>query len=415
MKRFFSVSKMCMIALMCVLFLGAGMHVKAAAPGQVTGVKQQKYDYTAVEIVWGVPSGEVMAYQVEYCEDNKFNPATTKVGVTKNAGCIIDKLASGKSYYVRIAAADTEGNLGAYSSPIEVVTCPSGGPTNLKQTKADSKSATFTWKKVTGANMYIVDYRKGNGEWKSKALGNVNSFKISGSKNSKYSVSVYAIRKSKSGFQAENPSAVSGTVATLPTKITKVKMLTSGETGKPNAGSVYFSWSANNAAAGYEYIIYGSNNKKMFGKTINPSSTKVVKIASSKLKNDQFMKIKVRGYVFVNGKKKPGEWSDDCWFAKFPKKGKLDKDASKGIKVSWSKMKGANDYTIYISTNRESGYKKAMTTKKNSCIIKKCNGSKLVSGRTYYIKIVANKKVKGKTYKSDNTWYLSGTIYTTYR
>ncbi len=414
MKRFFNISKLCMIAIMCVLFLGVGMNVKAAAPGQVTGLKQQKYGYNAVEITWGVPSGDVKEYRVEYCEDGKFNPATTKIGTTQSAGCQIDKLASGKSYYIRVAATDTEGNIGSYSPSVEVVTCPSGGPTNFKQTKADSKSATFTWKKVPGANMYIIDYKKGNGKVKSKILGDVNSYKFSGSSNAKYIVNIYAVRKSKAGFRAENPSYLAGSVATLPTKITKVKMVTSGEEGNPNAGSVYFSWNANAVAAGYEYIIYGNNNKKMFSKTVNPSSTKLVKIANKKLKNNQFMKIKVRGYIYVNGKKKPGAWSDDYYFAKFPK-GKLDKDASKGIKVSWSKITGAKDYTVYISTNRDRGYKKAVTTKKNNCLIKKCNGSKIVSGRTYYIKVVANKKVKGKTYKSDDTWYLSGRIYTTYR
>lgn len=420
MKRFFTISKVCMIALMCVLFLGVGLNVKAAAPNKVTGLKQLDATSNTVRITWNVPAAsEVIGYQIEYSKSSSFDAANTSVGFMEKNTCTIPYLASGTTYYIRVAGMDTEENIGAYSDAVEVVTSPSGGPTNFKHAKVVSKSATFSWKKVTGANSYIVEYRKvgSNGAWKTKNVGNVSSYKLSASANAKYNVNVYAVRKSKSGYEAINYTPVSGIAGTTPKKVTKVKMLTSGETGKPNAGSVYFSWTANSMADGYECTVYGNNNKKMFTKSVNlvrTTSGNIAQLKSSKLKNDQFMKIKVRAYFMINGKKTYGAWSDDYYFAKFPK-GKLDKNASKGIKVSWSKIKGAKDYTVYISKNRERGYKKATTTKKNSCLITKCNGSKIVSGRTYYIKVVANKKVGKKTFKSDDTWYLSGTIYTTYR
>lgn len=59
--------------------------------------------------------------------------------------------------------------------------------------------------------------------------------------------------------------------------------------------------------------------------------------------------------------------------------------------VKWKAAKGAQSYTVYYSTSKNSGFKKAGTTENTSFKVKN-----LKSGKIYYFKVVASKKV-GKT------------------
>ena len=143
-----------------------------------------------------------------------------------------------------------------------------------------------------------------------------------------------------------------------------------------------------------EYTIYGNNGKKLFTGT---TTAYTFTAKNKKLTNTQFLKIKARTYFVLNGQKKYGPYSDDCWFARFPsgvKAKKAGNMAADGVKVTWKKMKGAKNYTVYISTSPGGGYKKVTTTSKTSCTIKKCRGAKFVSGRSYYYRVVANTKKK---------------------
>ncbi|MGN0469244.1 MAG: fibronectin type III domain-containing protein, partial [Acutalibacteraceae bacterium] len=60
--------------------------------------------------------------------------------------------------------------------------------------------------------------------------------------------------------------------------------------------------------------------------------------------------------------------------------------------ISWNKVSGANGYTVYYSDSKNSGYKKAGSTSKTNYTV-----TKLKSGKTYYFKVIANKKV-GSSY-----------------
>ena len=116
-------------------------------------------------------------------------------------------------------------------------------------------------------------------------------------------------------------------------------------------------------------------------------------------------------------KKKPGAWSDDCWFAKYPDKVKptlVGWTASDGVKISWQKMTGAKSYTVYFSKSPNTGWKKVGTTKKTSFIVKRFNGSALTTYVDYYYKVVATKKVKKKSINSDNRFYGRFRIETKY-
>lgn len=63
--------------------------------------------------------------------------------------------------------------------------------------------------------------------------------------------------------------------------------------------------------------------------------------------------------------------------------------------VKWKAVKGAQSYTVYYGTSKNSGFKKAGTTSKTSFNVKN-----LKSGKTYYFKVVASKKVGKTAYNS---------------
>lgn len=114
-------SKVWMLALLCVLFLG----VKAeAATGTVKGVKQTNHTYNAVLLEWKNATGDVNGYKVEWCKDTSFQGTTygsSTEPITK-VEYAIQGLAAGSDYYVRVSAIDSNGELGTPSAPLQVVT-----------------------------------------------------------------------------------------------------------------------------------------------------------------------------------------------------------------------------------------------------------------------------------------------------
>ena len=98
--------------------------------------------------------------------------------------------------------------------------------------------------------------------------------------------------------------------------------------------------------------------------------------------------------------------SDDVKAATLPSAPSIKVTAgSKKAVVKWSAVRGAKNYTVYYSTSKNSGYKKAGTTSGKAYTVKK-----LKPGKTYYFKVVANKKVGGKTYTSAYSKIVSAKI-----
>ncbi len=420
MKNFLKVAKVSLMVMACALFLGIGIKAEAA-PGKVTGLKQTAANSGAVAVEWTEPQGSVIGYQLEWCQDKSFTGSTYKSLMTEgNKGAIPDTFPAAKSIYVRVRAIDSQQEEGEVSSVLEAVTSPYGKVTGIKQTKAESKKITLSWKKVSGATGYYIEYYKKstNGKSKKALTGNVSSYKLSAAENTKYRVAMLPFKKSPSGFIAYGTDASAWSdMSTMPKKITKLKFLGSGSSTDPYVKRADFSWSRSDAATGYEYTLYGNNGKKLAkGTTKVDKPNKGVVITNKKLVNTQFMKIKVRAYITVNGSKKYGPSSDYLWFGKYPsnvKKAMVGRYASDGVKISWKKMTGAKNYTVYVSTKPYSGYKKVSTTSKTSCVIKKCGGAAITTGKNYYYKVVASKKVGKKTVKSDDDWH--GEFYITTR
>ncbi len=62
-------------------------------------------------------------------------------------------------------------------------------------------------------------------------------------------------------------------------------------------------------------------------------------------------------------------------------------------------------FCLYASTSANKGYKKVTTTTKTSYTLSKINGKKFNKSNTYYIYVIANKSVSGKTISSTKSAY----------
>ncbi len=71
------------------------------------------------------------------------------------------------------------------------------------------------------------------------------------------------------------------------------------------------------------------------------------------------------------------------------------KAGKKSAVVKWKKVSGATGYYVYRSTSKKGGFKKVQTLKRASALSWK--NQKLKSGKKYYYKVAAYKKVKGMT------------------
>lgn len=71
----------------------------------------------------------------------------------------------------------------------------------------------------------------------------------------------------------------------------------------------------------------------------------------------------------------------------------LKKSGSNSIKISWSKVSGVTGYQIYMSTKKDSGYKRIRTT---SSSVSSYTKSGLKKGRRYYFKVRSYKKAGSK-------------------
>lgn len=392
----------------CLAGIAMGFDVQAA-PGKVSGLKQTDDTSNSVTLRWNAASGNIEKYRIAVSKDASFAASATENYVTRSSApsCIIPSRQAGASYYIRVTPVDVDGALGTPSDVLEAVTAPSAAPSGFVQKKAEKTAVTMGFQKVKGANGYSLSYGISVNNLKTKWVGSKTQLRLSGlKKNAKYVLYLSPARKSASGYVAVGENRTQAFASTLPSKISGVKFISGGSNVSPRAGQLYFSWNQSSAADGYQYEISAYNSKKALCKGEVKSWKKTMVLQSSKLTGfaSSFLKIRVRGYVIVNGKKKYGSWSDYHTFAKTMDV-RIVRYGVDQLQASWSRVKGAKNYTVYIREGVSGVYKKLGSTNQTSFVISKCGKSALVHGQTYYIKVVANRKSGARTYTSDKSWY----------
>ncbi len=134
--------------------------------------------------------------------------------------------------------------------------------------------------------------------------------------------------------------------------------------------------------------------------------TKTPKVTVTDYNKDQLVKDKDYTVTYQKGRKNPGKYSVTVKFKgnysgtktlyfeiKVSKVDKLTATAgTSAVNLKWSEVKGADGYQIYYSTSKAGKYKKLKSTSKLS--YKKTG---LKSGKTYYFKVRAYKKMDSGT------------------
>lgn len=413
-KKLFNLSKVCLAFMLAFVFsIAISNTSEAATLGKPTNLKQTygsydtdygKYyidlEYTGVAGAYG--------YLAQMSTDNRtwklIDEAYTG---TKFSIGDYTPLTAGSTYYVRIIPASDK--YGTYdeddaSASIQVVTAPAA-VSKVNQTGAGNNSIAASWSGVanaTGYNVYVKKYGDSsytlNGSTKSK------SYKLTKYKGSKlkndylYYVSVCATKTSTAGFTAESLPSSGYPLCTLPSKITKV----SGTDWKPGKSTLKVSWKHTNIADGYELQFYNAK-----GKSIKKVTTTKNSYSFNKAPKNSSCSVKIRPYVKTSKGKKYAKWSKKFYFLSQANMSNTTYTIGYGhLTLRWKAVTGASKYTVYAGTTKSN--MKAVGTvsgKTTSYTISKISGSTVSPYGYYYVKVVPQKKLGGKTVKGDFGYY----------
>lgn len=385
-------------------------------PGKVTGVKETGAGTSYIDISWDAQLINGCKYKVEVSLDGV--NWIEKKDSSSNSAYIYDGINAGTTYKVRVRAYTSWYNTDTYereyvyadqySDIISVTTYPEEPAvvTGLKQTSATKNSITLKWNKSADVTGYYV--YNGNGK-DAKLLANVKTNSVTlkniNAKN-KYNIYVYpyktVVNKTavNDGYSSSN-SLYDSYIKLIPAKVSSKSI--DVDYYWATLKKLNISWAKVARADGYQIYVYQYNGKKT---TYRVSSTYTSTDISKILKN-RFYKIKIRAYTTINGTKKYGEWSSYSYQAQQPDVISTRQVGSKKqVKVRWDSVKGATSYTVYMSTKQTSGYKKVGTTKRTYLNVSKIGKTKLRKNKSYYVYVVANRKVGKTTYKSgaDYCW-----------
>lgn len=316
----------------------------------------------------------------------------------------LTKLGAGKVYYVRITPIRyTMEGIGKYttvtgttSQPFRVVTAPDSAPASLTHVKSSTDTIKVKWSAVPGADTYEVEYYIDSSKARKCVTTKTGVTLKKLAKNETYTIYVTAGRRYADGTTtawSDNDLYKWG-IPVKPSKVSGVDVTHYWQ----NLSEICVENSRIGCADGYQYQLYTAyKDKDSKIKTVTTSSAYTY-IKTSALKKHNFYKVKVRAYALNSKNEKMyGSWSSWKYVSPQPDVTKIKNNKSKkGIQISWDKIKGANRYVVYVSTKKDSGYKKFQTTTKTGTVIKKCGKNKLKSGKNYYFYVEPQKKVGNK-------------------
>lgn len=379
--------KKAMVAFAAVLAMSLMLLPSVKADAAVTvlaapkDAKQTISTETAVRVSWSAVPGAT-AYVYSYSSDNK---SYTGEALTGNGGkdTFINlagaNWAAGNTYYVKVRAFDGT----KYSEAVvaTVATAPKA-PATMTQVAADNTSATVSWAASTGATGYLIRFGATQATAKDIQVVKTTSVKLTGlSADSAYYLAVYPIRQVTTSFYASENCVENPRVLTTAPAVTGLKLAS----WDVKSNIVTLQW--NNTAKyenGYQIEIYKADNKLVKTYNIYGRRAKSKTFILKSIKNTPFQ-YRIRTYTFMNGEKQYGAWSDLA-FAIPQANVSAAKVSDTSVKLSWNKVPGAKNYTIYRATKDGGKYKKVATTKKASYTVKD-----LKTYKDYFFYVKANK------------------------
>lgn len=399
MKNYVKVIVSFVFLMAAVAFIPVASKAAITAP---TGLRQTDADSNSVTVSWGaVPDAK--GYGVQWSNDG--TTWGNKVEDAYSPEKTLWSLSAGSTLYVRVGVSETSywpdevSDIAAWSQSIEVVTGPDATSiTDISCVGATTTSLTYQWTPCVGATSYNL-YNREN----SMSIGTTaaTSFTWEGLlPNTGYSIQIEPVKISSSGFVARSSTVKSLIGAyTMPEKpVTPTTSAFGISSTWDSINVVYFSVNVPTGCSGYELEVYQiKGNKKAF--TGSGYDNRMV------VKRNQGYKYRARFYVNYNGQKVYGNWSGYRFFCFQSVSGKK---YNSYIKLKWSKVSGAKNYTVYVSTSKTGGYKKVKTlgAKASGITIRKCGKSKIKKNKKYYVRVIPTLKNGKQAVKSD--YYYSG-------
>lgn len=283
-----------------------------------------------------------------------------------------------------------------------------GGPvSNLQQTNATTTTVTITWNPAAGATSYLIAESDGTSVWE---LETVTATTYTRQYPAEDSYSILGVYPIDANGVAGTPETV--LVSTVPTKIKTIAYADYFASDR----HLQVAWSQSLVADGYEVVCYNSKGKKVQKLDVSYASYSTSGITFTKTNTRNTYYVVVTGYIYINNgaNKLYGAASGKFYAVPQPKVTSKNSDVKEhSVNLKWKKVTGATSYSVYVSTKKNSGYKKVATVKTNSYKLTKYKGKTINTGKsTYYIKIVTNAKFKSKKVKSRDDYVISA--YTTY-
>lgn len=414
-KKLFRFSGICFSLLFAFVFsLMISNTSEAATLGKVTNLKQTygRYDTSYgkyfIDLEYNGVTG-AYGYLAQISTDNRTWKLIDEAyrGTEFSIGSYTP-LSAGSTYYVRIIPAynsNGEYDIEDASDSIQVVTAPAT-VSSVKQTKAGNNSITASWSGVTGATSYNVYVKKyGDSSYSLCGSTKSTSYTISKYKNAKlktdylYYVSIVPAKTSAAGFTAEPENNKGYPFCTLPSKVSKV----SATDWKPGKSTLKISWKHTNIADGYEIQFYNARNK-----AIKKATTTKNSYTLTKAPKNSYCSVRIRPYIKMsNGSKKYAKWSKKFYFLSQADMSKSKYTIGYGhLTLRWNTVNGASKYTIYAGTTpnnmKSVGSVNGNTT---SYTFSKISGYNVSPYGYYYVSVVPQKKLGGKTVKGDYGYY----------
>lgn len=371
-----------------------------AANQKVTNLKQTHASTNSIGISWDAPLG-ADRFNIYISEQKDFPESATIIYYSYSTSfAYINNLNPNHTYYVKVIAISNSGTHYDFSDTIACVTAPESvsGMTHIKST---TSAVSVSWNAPISGTQYYKIYYMPSGTSIQKVLAGTTTnrnYTVQGlMDDTEYSVYVYPVRKSESGFEAVGSH---GYISYIPTTA-KASKLSSIKLSRWDAGSTSATVSLQNDTknqSGIEIEISSLSGKKI--RSIKASRySSSISFSLSKIKNKGF-KYRLRAYITAANKDWYGPYTSQKIAVAQPKV-TAAKKSNTSLKLTWKKISGAKSYSVYVAKEKNDKFKKVATVKSTSYILKKTKPCK-----NYYIYVKANGVKSGKkSYSSTSPVY----------
>lgn len=299
----------------------------------------------------------------------------TYIDNTTKTNMSISELESNTNYKVVVVAYNDSGKNKVYAPDSSVVSFTTKQDETVAQvknltTKVSDNTVTLSWTRIPQVTGYDIYLAEGNNKFKYKKTVKINSATLENLEyDTTYKVKVCAY-KEINGKEIEGPYS---TIKTFTTPKENIKNIQGFYVEVKHRNEAYLQWWANDNVDGYE--VWLSENGGSFKKESKDSEESNYILYD--LEYNTNYKVKVRAFVYKNGKKVYGDFSSIKSFKteKYnkqedsPNVGKVKNVSYYVVKdsvfLSWDKVSNADGYEIEFTVPGLGGATK-ITTKTNS-------------------------------------------------